>query len=63
MDGSVCGRVCTCLTGCALYWKTDTNKLLKSPCNICDKPTLSYTSYYSKHANKFYCQKRLKNEM
>ena len=56
MDGSVCGRDCIRLTGCALHWKTGTNKLLKLPCSICDKPTLSYTGYCSKHANKFYHQ-------
>jgi len=53
-DGSVCGRVCTRLTGCSIHWKSGANKLLKSPCRICDRPTLSYTGLCSKHANKFY---------
>ncbi|RHZ84966.1 hypothetical protein Glove_74g166 [Diversispora epigaea] len=54
LDGTPCGRVCTRLTGCAHHWKTGVNNLLKSPCRICDKPTLSYTGYCSRHAGKFH---------
>ena len=54
-NGSICGRVCTRLAGCSLYWKSDANNMLKSPCRICFKPTLSYTGYCFKHAKKIYC--------
>ena len=53
-DESICGRVCTRLAGCSLHCKSGANKLLKSPCRICDKPTLSYTGYCSKHTKKIY---------
>ena len=59
-DGSVCGRVCTRLAGCSLHWKSGANNMLKSPCRICNKPTLSYTAYCSKHAKKIY--RRLERE-
>ena len=53
-DGSTCGRVCTRLAGCSLHWKSDANNMLKSSCRICNKPTLFYTDYCSKHAKKTY---------
>ena len=59
-DRSACGQVCTCLAGCSLHWKSGANNMLKSPCRICDKPTLSYTRYCSKHAKKIY--RHLKRE-
>ena len=54
-DESICGRVCIRLAECSLHCKLGANKLLKFPCRICDKPTLSYTGYCSKHAKKIYC--------
>ncbi|GBC04260.1 hypothetical protein RclHR1_05590018 [Rhizophagus clarus] len=53
-DGSICDNNCTRLVGCLLHWKSGANKLLKTPCRICDEPTLSYTGFCSKHAKKIY---------
>ena len=54
-DESVCSCICTHLVRCSLHWKSDANNMLKSPCRICDKLTLSYTDYYFKYAKKIYC--------
>ena len=62
-DGSVCGRVCTRLAGCSLHWKSGANNMLKSPCRICNKLTLSYTGYCSKHAKKIYRRLERKRQL
>src|SRR4051812_35138503 len=52
-NGSICNRVCTCLAECSLHWKSSANNMLKSPCRICDKPTLSYTVIVLSMPKKF----------
>ena len=52
-DGSICGGVCTRLTGCARHWKLYEKNMKKKPCLICGFPTDADSGYCSKYCSRY----------
>ena len=54
-DSSVCGKVCTCTTGCAKHWALYEKNMKKKPCLVsgCKKRTESSTGCCPDHSSRF----------
>ena len=52
-NGSICGRVCTRLTGCARHWKLYEKNMKKKSCLRCGYHTDANSGFCSKYCFKY----------